>query len=261
MTLFNLGQRRTAGSLSESVLPLQFAELPVATKPVIARFADAGEEFQCQLSEGEDAVYVLPGTLAECPAALDLSACISKASALDAQRSDEMLQHLHDLRAQLGVACYVLDNRQALPTVFGGNLRRADQRTHNACKGDPLEQFLRWVELAESAGATDIHIEIRGNSAWVNVRVDGALEALDDGRIGRYSREVALDATAAGFNSARKGNSRPPYEADQFLDCVIGMNTARAGGQLRFQNLKGRLGPKVVIRLQRNDQQLAGVNA
>jgi hypothetical protein len=228
---------------------------PSENVTVFERFADVGD-FQRLLTHGEDAVYLLPSSIAEHAVALDLGA--RKARIVAVRASDaggaELQRHLRVLRAQLRTAGYtVADECVASVAVIREILRHPGQRTHNAGRGGPLELFNRWVELAEADDATDIHVEIRGNVGAVRVRVDGSLEPLRDGGGGLYSRQDAQDAIAAGYNSTRKGNSGSQYEPDEFFDCMIGFNTSRCSGQLRFQNLKGRLGPKAVVRILRSD--------
>jgi hypothetical protein len=224
---------------------------------VVECFADV-PEFQRLLSHGEGALCALPQSVDQRLVALDtgaLRATIYIDSGLDPGQDAELLQWLKALRAQLRISGFVIEQeREALPSVIRDIRRNPGQRMHNSGAGGPLELFQRWVEIAEGSGATDLHVEIRGNGALVRVRVDGTLEPLDDGSGGRYARSDAHDAIAAGFNSTRKGNSSPHYEAEAFLDCMIGFNTARASGHLRFQNLPGRLGPKAVIRLLRSER-------
>ena len=91
-------------------------------------------------------------------------------------------------------------------------LRNAGTGSKNpAAKGGPMQLFDRWIALAVPTGATDLHIEVRGNTAVVRIRVDGRIESLPDGQGGRYSRKDAIDAIAAGYNSTRKGNNVSQY--------------------------------------------------
>ena len=88
------------------------------------------------------------------------------------------------------------------------------------------------------------------------------MEPLPDGQGGRYSRKEAVDAIAAGYNSTRKGNNVSQYNADQFVDCMIDLDLSGTAGQLRYQNVKGRLGPKTVVRILRTgDENRIGFDA
>ncbi len=210
-------------------------------------------EFQRLLTVGEGAVYPIAPALADQLVALDMGA--RQAVIICIETSDASLaQQVRQLTARLKAEGYTvgaprLATREAIADV----LRNPGQRLSGAGSG-PLALFLSWIEIAEGHGATDVHVEIRGSTAQVRVRVDGSLEPLADAVAGRYSAKEAHDAIAAGYNSTRKGSNSPTYEEDKFLDCMIGFNTARASGQLRFQNLRGRLGPKAVIRLLRQDR-------
>ena len=87
----------------------------------------------------------------------------------------------------------------------------------------------RWISLAVPTGATDLHIDVRRNTARVRVRVDGRIEPLPDGQGGRYSRKEVVDAIAAGYNSTRKGNNVSQYNAEQFADCMIDLDLPGTG--------------------------------
>lgn len=256
MGLFSLRPKARDGGMGSRELGATVSVIVNEASPVLERFAEVGE-FQRLLSEGGDAVYPVPSDVAERLVAIDLGAkraTIIKAAGLHPQRDAEVLQHLRSLRAQLRATGFTLcDERVATLTVIRDVRRNPGQRAHNSGKGGPLELFLSWVDIAEQVNASDVHIEVRGQNTHVRVRVDGMLEPLADGNLGNYSRKDAEDAAAAGYNSTRKGNSGSQYEATEFVDCMIAFNTARATGQLRFQNIPGRLGPKVVIRILRSE--------
>ena len=139
----------------------------------------------------------------------------------------------------------------AEPHVLKEILRNAGASGKGGAKGGPMQLFERWIALAVPTGATDLHIEVRRNVAIVRIRVDGRIEPLPDGQGGRYSRKEVVDAIAAGYNSTRKGNNVSQYDADQFVDCMIDLDLPGTAGQLRYQNVKGRLGPKTVVRILR----------
>jgi len=139
----------------------------------------------------------------------------------------------------------------AEPHLLKEILRNAGASGKGAPKGGPMQLFERWIGLAVPTGATDLHIEVCRNVGIVRIRVDGRIEPLPDGQGGRYSRKEVVDAIAAGYNSTRKGNNVSQYAADQFVDCMIDLDLPGTAGQLRYQNVKGRLGPKTVVRILR----------
>lgn len=239
---------QTAGAPAE-------AGRAAAPGAVLEHFADLGD-FQRVLSEGADAVYAVPAALADRLLALDLGAkraTIFLAVEPGIEPEAELLLHVRSLRTNLRAAGYALgEDRPALTAVLRVIRRNPGQRTHNAGKGGPLELFLSWVNIAEAMDGSDMHCEIRGQRAQVRVRVDGLLAPLEDGNQGRYSAQELEDAVGAGYNSTRKGVSGSQWVATELVSCMIGFNTPRASGQLRYQNIPGRLGPKVVVRILRS---------
>lgn len=253
--------RRTASAAPDtgpSTVPRELEEA-LSSGALVDHIRDL-PDFERVLTTGEDAVYVLPASAAHLVCALDLGAkrAVVVACAAPHDQAVEQGQQIKVLRAKLREAGFAISGfKAATPGVIRAlreGQAEATRANSNSAKGGPLDLFNRWIDVAERFGATDIHIEMRGTTAMVRIRVDGLLEPLEDGSGGRYACRQAEDAVAAGFNATRKGNSGPHYEADKFVDCMIGFNTARASGQLRFQNLRGRLGPKVVIRLLRSER-------
>lgn len=236
---------RQAGVPSPATSPLMLSSF-------VELSAQLGE-WQRVLTTGDDAVYPITPALADQVMALDLGA---RQAVIVCVASDDpaLALQVRQLAARLRAGGYTVTGpRLATRQTIVDVLRHPGQLAVNASTG-PIALFLSWIDRAEACDATDVHVEIRGNTAQVRVRVDGLLEPLADGVSGRYSAKDALDAIAAGYNSTRKGSTAPVYEPEKFLDCMIAFNTARASGQLRFQNVRGRLGPKAVIRLLRQDR-------
>lgn len=115
------------------------------------------------------------------------------------------------------------------------------------------ERFLSWLEIAVQEGATDIHVQVLGQSrALVQLRVDGELENLRDNRRGIYTELEAMEAMAWPFNSnAEKGsNSSSQFDAKQNLYCMTSPRVVKNKQiALRYQSLRGHFGPKMVARL------------
>ena len=210
--------------------------------------------YQALLTVGAEAVYQLPAALHEKLVALDCGArqaCLVRVTmpAADKLALDATLKAVRGaLRARgYGIAAELVAEAHLLKEI----LRNAGSSGKAGAKGGPMQLFERWVALAVPTGATDLHIEVRGNVGVVRIRVDGRVEPLPDGQGGRYSRKEVVDAIAAGYNSTRKGNNVSQYAADQFVDCMIDIDLPGTAGQLRYQNVKGRLGPKTVVRILR----------
>jgi len=134
-------------------------------------------------------------------------------------------------------------------------MRNVGRSTQSRGRGEPLRLFNEWIAIAAHSDATDLHVDVLGNVAQVRVRVDGRLEPLADGQGGRYPRGEAVDALAAGYNNTRQGNNVSQYTEDKFVSCMIALNLPGLSGQLRFQNFKGRAGPKVVVRILRSGEE------
>ncbi len=218
----------------------------------IERYTEVGPYLRV-LTEGQDPLYSVPGALADSLLALDLGALRASIIRSDAASGTEITRHLRALRAQLVTRGYtVTAERTASNDTLRDIRRNAGSHQATSASGGPKALFDAWVERAEEMDASDLHIEMRAGVAEVRVRVNGVLIPLGDGANGRYSRKDAEDAVSAAFGATRTGNTGSHYESTLFVDCMIEFNTPRAGGYLRFQNLKGKWGPKVVVRMLRS---------
>ena len=210
--------------------------------------------YQGLLTVGADAVYQLPAGLHDKLIAIDCGARQARLVRATMTAGERLALDgtAKAVKGALRARGYsVGDEIVAEPHVLKEILRNAGAAGKAGTKGGPMQLFERWVALAVPTGATDLHIEVRRNVALVRIRIDGRVEPLPDGQGGRYSRQEVIDAVAAGYNSTRKGNNVSQYNADQFVDCMIDLDLPGTAGQLRYQNVKGRLGPKTVVRILR----------
>jgi type II secretory ATPase GspE/PulE/Tfp pilus assembly ATPase PilB-like protein len=210
--------------------------------------------YQALLTVGPEAIYPLPALLHEKLIALDCGARQARLVRATMPAADRLALEgtAKAVKGALRARGYgVVGEVVAEPHVLKEILRNAGASGKAGARGGPMQLFERWIALAVPTGATDLHIEVRRNTAVVRIRVDGRIEALPDGQGGRYSRKEVVDAIAAGYNSTRKGNNVSQYNADQFVDCMIDLDLPGTAGQLRYQNVKGRLGPKTVVRILR----------
>ena len=210
--------------------------------------------YQALLTVGPEAVYQLPALLHEKLIAIDCGARQARLVRATMPAADKLALDgtAKAVKGALRARGYgVVGELVAEPHVLKEILRNAGASGKGASKGGPMQLFERWIALAVPTGATDLHIEVHRNTAIVRIRVDGRIEPLPDGQGGRYSRKEVVDAIAAGYNSTRKGNNVSQYNADQFVDCMIDLDLPGTAGQLRYQNVKGRLGPKTVVRILR----------
>lgn len=223
-----------------------------------ASLVDFGEYDSC-LTAGENPTYALPRELGSRLVIVDRGARqaqIVVTDPPDAWLCDDTDLQLRALTSRLRADGFVvLPQGAATHSVLLEVMRNPSPRAAPAyathADGAPMRVFLRWIDCAEQMGASDLHVEVRGTAAQARARVDGDLEPLADGRSGQYTRSEAQSALAAGFNASRTGNSGPHFEAEKFLDCMLPLQTSRCSGQLRYQLIPGRLGPKAVIRLLR----------
>ena len=218
----------------------------------IERYTDVGAYLRV-LTEGQESIYSLPTSLTDRLLALDLGAKRASIIRCDVSSGLDMTQHMRALRSTLVSRGYTVTAEHTASSETLREVRRnAGSRPATSASGGPKALFDAWVECAEEMDASDLHIEMRAGLAEVRVRVHGKLIPLGDGAQGRYSRKDAEDAVSAAFGATRTGNTGSHYESAQFVDCMIEFNTPRAGGYLRFQNLTGKWGPKVVVRMLRS---------
>ena len=210
--------------------------------------------YQALLTVGSEAIYQLPTLLHDKLIALDCGARQARLVRATMPAADRLALDgtAKAVKGALRARGYgIVGELVAEPRVLKEILRNAGASGKAGTRGGPMQLFERWIALAVPTGATDLHIEVRRNTAIVRIRVDGRVEPLPDGQGGRYSRKEVVDAIAAGYNSTRKGNNVSQYNADQFVDCMIDLDLPGTAGQLRYQNVKGRLGPKTVVRILR----------
>ena len=220
---------------------------------VISRYADV-PAYQRLLTGGDEPVYRLPADHQDRLAATDIGGKrvhVIRAAMPDAELKPLQWQ-IRALKGDLRARGYqIVDELVATREVMRVIMRNTGRTTQSRGHGEPLRLFNHWIETAANADATDLHVDVSGNVAHVRVRVDGRLEPLADGHGGTYPRAEAVDALAAGYNNTRQGNNVSQYTEDKFVSCMIGLNLPGLSGQLRYQNFKGRSGPKTVIRILR----------
>ena len=248
-----VASRPQPAEMQAEVAPPSAQREAAVLEEVLAHFHQL-PPYQALLTVGAEAVYQLPAALHERLVALDCGARQARLvraamPAADRLALDATAKAVKGALRARGFG--VVGEHVAEPHVLKEILRNAGASGKAGARGGPLQLFERWIALAVPTGATDLHIEVRRNTAVVRIRIDGRVEALPDGQGGRYSRKEAVDAIAAGYNSTRKGNNVSQYNADQFVDCMIDLDLPGTAGQLRYQNVKGRLGPKTVVRILR----------
>lgn len=123
----------------------------------------------------------------------------------------------------------------------------------NKIKSMAKDRFLGWLDMAVQEGATDLHVQVVGQSrAVVQLRIDGELENMRDSRKGIYTELEAMESMAWPFNSgsAKGSNNSAQWEAARNLYCMTDARVVKNKQiALRYQSLRGHLGPKMIARL------------
>lgn len=125
-------------------------------------------------------------------------------------------------------------------------------------RSNARQRFLSWLEIAVRERATDIHVQVTAARTIVQMRVDGELEVLRDARNGTYTESEGLEAIAWPFNSnsSKGSNSSAQWDPTRNLYCMTEPRTVgNTSVVLRYQSLRGYLGPKMIARILNVDLQ------
>lgn len=119
-------------------------------------------------------------------------------------------------------------------------------------KSEAKTRFLEWETLAVQEKASDLHIQIVGHDrAIVQLRIDGEIAPLPDGRGGIYTQMEAQNCMAWAYADGQRGTNSDSKWLERENQYV--MTQARVIGSkqivLRIQTLKGYAGPKLIARL------------
>ncbi|WP_416757595.1 GspE/PulE family protein [Roseateles sp. So40a] len=112
----------------------------------------------------------------------------------------------------------------------------------------PLEWFRAVIQRCRLAGASDLHLELRGPVALARVRLDGRMRVL-----GRYPSRVALDGISAAYTMLAEERSRTEVAFNGGVPQAAMIPLALPGQRLtlRYQSHPAVGGLDVVIRLLR----------
>jgi general secretion pathway protein E len=186
-----------------------------------------------------------------------------------AQRNkDVMIKAVAGLRAKLVAAGYALPDGGDMPAKSEViRLLYTDHHQRNGAAGSTADakvksqaknRFMSWLDIAVRERATDIHVQVTNARTLVQLRVDGELELLKDDRNGVYTESEGMEAIAWPFNSAaaKGSNSQAQWDATRNLYCMTEPRTVgRSSVVLRYQSLRGHLGPKMIARILNVDLQ------
>lgn len=109
-----------------------------------------------------------------------------------------------------------------------------------------------WLQYAVDNRATDIHIEINGSSGRVRYRVDSSLEDMLTANKGVYGADFLAQCMGTLYNNLAKTGSgnKTQWDPKTPLYCMVPYNDVASHRlNLRFQQVAGGAGPKVILRL------------
>jgi general secretion pathway protein E len=227
--------------------------------------------FTALLTKGPKAVARLSSDLEPYMAAIETGprrAVILYCPEAVKRHKDAMMKAVTGLRQKLVAANFSLPDGGDMPAksevirlLYADFLARngaAAAGTDTKVKSQAKNRFMSWLEIAVRERATDIHVQVTNARTLVQLRVDGELEPLRDERNGVYTESEGLEAIAWPFNSAaaKGSNSQAQWDATRNLYCMTEPRTVGASSVvLRYQSLRGYLGPKMIARILNVDLQ------
>lgn len=159
---------------------------------------------------------------------------------------------LKSIRSELVTNGYNLRDGRELPAeadVIPGILASVrGEKSRNGLSDDAQGRKLwdKWLNQAAEMNATDIHFKVNGQSADIQVRVDGEMELLDQAPATNVEMAVAWAYNMAG---GRGANSDSQFSHTENQYTTIQQTLAGKRHLLRFQSQRGHSGPKIVCRL------------
>lgn len=134
-------------------------------------------------------------------------------------------------------------------------IRKSNSSSGSMSKYEAVEQFRKWVEIANLYKATDLHMQIQGGGrGQVMVRVDGELEPLEGTQKGLTDTQV-LQAMKAAYETLgdRHSNSDGTFSEWKSISCMISASLGIPNLRLRFTSQRTVFGPCAVMRLLTSD--------
>lgn len=141
------------------------------------------------------------------------------------------------------------------PTSVIGEIYLASSSSDSAggkTANNYMQVVRQWIEYAVDNRATDIHLETKGSSGIVRMRIDGELEPIRNDVNGVYPAAFVERCMASLFNNEqlRKSGSDALFDATSNLYCMVPYTEISGHSlRLRYQSLKGNEGPKTILRL------------
>jgi len=116
---------------------------------------------------------------------------------------------------------------------------------------EQIEWFRQQVKLSMDMGATDIHIEVRGDMASLRIRRDGVMRLLR-----QYPASLVTKALAAYYTllAEERSRSEVAFNVHSIQSAMIPLVIDGRGIALRYQSHPSVGGYEVVIRILKTDQ-------
>jgi len=145
--------------------------------------------------------------------------------------------------------------RSVIASIYSG-WQQADL-TRGTSVNKYMQSFHEWITYAVENRATDIHLERRGSTGFVRMRIDGEVEPLRNENKGVYPGDYIERCMSTLYNNEqqRKSGSGSMFEPDKNLYCMVPYSEIAGHTlKLRYQSVTGNEGPKCVLRLLHVDE-------
>jgi general secretion pathway protein E len=126
---------------------------------------------------------------------------------------------------------------------------------------EALRRWRSWVDYAIRARSSDLHVQATGVSGTVKLRVDGDMCMLDDSHGGTYTSRQITDSLQQSYRESTHGHNATDYSPDALLNCIIEHQCDGVKYMLRWTQIPGPYGPKVVARIIESESSPTRINS
>lgn len=120
---------------------------------------------------------------------------------------------------------------------------------------DSWKRFSEWIEYGLEENASDIHVEIRKDTAGIRFRIDGELEYMRNDTDGQYLAAQARHSVAFVYNkkTEAKSTSNSQFQASKGMYSMVSFENEKAKIRLRCQTVPLINGLDLVMRILKSD--------
>jgi general secretion pathway protein E len=233
---------------------------PVSKLPAVVATIKELPAYRTVLTAGDGSIYPLSGELANYVCAIDTlanAAVILKTSVIPVQLSAVMSSTLALLRGRLESAGFnLLDTITVAPALLLSVVANQKNVLGNVAdsSNESLRRWRDWVDFAIKKGSSDLHAHVLNNKGYVRCRIDGVLKPLADMHSGVYTRTQMLHVFEQSFRLTFSGNTATDYSPESLLSTVIEHVFEGRKYNLRWDQIPGPYGPKLVVRIISSDE-------